>query len=86
MIGHGSLANYEMGKIRSQIEMDWDKEENGEAKDKPKPYVRLGRGKYKVYSAEPGSNGPVMKKMSADEYRKFMGAQGITFGKVVTNG
>ena len=87
MIGHGSITSYEMGKIRSQIESDADKEELGDAKEKPKPYIKTGRGKYKVLPTATGNaSGPVMKRMSADDYRRFMAEQGITFGKVIANG
>lgn len=69
-----------MGKIRADIETDSKKEE----KEKMKAYIKVNNT-YKVFSSEQEVKGPVMKKMSAEEYREFMGAQGVHFGKVTTN-
>lgn len=80
MLAHGCSLNQEMGRIKADIDYEY----KNASKEKAKPYIRVNNT-YKVFSSENEVVGPVMKKMSAKEYREFMGAQGVHFGKVITN-
>lgn len=71
-----------MGRIQSQIESEEEKLLGLGIGSEKKPFFKDGD----VYRVEPAGTGPVMRKLSANEYRKRMAAQGIFFGKVQPNG
>ncbi len=71
-----------MGRIQSQIESEEEKLLGLGIGSEKKPFFKDGD----VYKVEPAGSGPMMKKLSAAEYRKRMAQQGILFGKVQSNG
>ena len=82
LISHGSSVNYERSKIIAEIEYDQKKESNVDA-SQVRSYHRTEEGKYRAGDFD---SGPVRKKMSADEYRNFMGVQGLRFRKLNKTG
>ena len=83
LISHGASVNYEMGKLRAEIEWEYDKEIDPDKTQKK--YTKVG-DTYRIVSEAVTGTGPEMRGMSADDYRKMMADQGIIFSKVVSNG
>lgn len=74
MIASGGSLNYERSKIMTEIE---SKHKNGQ--EEPSNFWYDANDKCYQVVAGKGCGMPKRKAMTADEYRKFMGGQGLKF-------
>lgn len=78
LISHGSSINAERSRIAGEIKYEENRSRFGD-NEPPKSFAMAEGGEYQVGEF---NRGPKRGEKSAEEYREFMGWQGIKFRKV----